>query len=299
MSAFRAVLWVVFGLLPLLVLARALLEGSVLVMALVWAFWQHLSLEAAAARLLQDPLPLGMAQLFALGTASFLALRVLGARPGARRAEFWHRPARRWNERAILWLLAALLGIGLQFVLIEYSARLGEMVPLFERDPAVEEAIARLTRIDGPYRALTVPLAIAIIAPLTEELLFRGVLLLYLGAGPVTLVLSSVAFGVFHVEPVAIAYAIPAGFVLGALAMRTRSIAASIVCHATFNSVPLVLASIGYEPERIATPLLLASLVLTVFAGSSIWYMSRHTPEAGSARGPIDNGPPGRMSHRS
>jgi len=82
------------------------------------------------------------------------------------------------------------------------------------------------------------------VAPVTEELLFRGWLLQDLKEQYGTrraLVWSSLLFGLVHVEPTAVLYATLGGLVLGAVALRTKSTLASIAMHAGVNALPLLL----------------------------------------------------------
>lgn len=83
-----------------------------------------------------------------------------------------------------------------------------------------------------------------VLAPFLEELLFRGILLLWLrrlfGPWPAIL-LSSAVFAVLHVDawPAPIPLFVLALF-LGYLTYRTSSLVAPIVLHATFNGVSML-----------------------------------------------------------
>jgi len=74
---------------------------------------------------------------------------------------------------------------------------------------------------------------------MSEELLFRGVLLPALGGGIPALVLSSVAFGLLHLSgrdhwPYAL-WAIVVGAVLGGSVLLTQNLLVSIVAHVVTN----------------------------------------------------------------
>ena len=96
--------------------------------------------------------------------------------------------------------------------------------------------------------ALVIVFAVAVVAPVIEELFFRGLLLPGLaeryGAG-LALTLTSLAFGVIHAEPAAILYATVAGLVLGAITLRTGSVLPAIAMHAATNAMPILV------PERL------------------------------------------------
>ena len=127
-------------------------------------------------------------------------------------------------------------------------------IPLAEVGNLVQEVwpvsfdeLARRHRLINPttwWGGVSVLIALVLVAPVTEELLFRGWLLQDLkeqyGTGR-ALVWSSLLFGLVHVEPTAVLYATLGGLVLGAVALRTKSTLASIAMHAGVNALPLLL----------------------------------------------------------
>ena len=124
-------------------------------------------------------------------------------------------------------------------------AELGNLVQ--EVWPLSFDELARRYRLINPtswWAGMSILLALVIVAPLTEELLFRGWLLQDLtmryGQTP-ALIWSSALFGLVHVEPSAVLYATVGGFVLGSVALRTKSTLASIAMHAGVNALPLLL----------------------------------------------------------
>ncbi len=127
-------------------------------------------------------------------------------------------------------------------------------IPLAEVGNLVQEVwpvsfdeLARRHRLINPttwWGGVSVLLALVLVAPVTEELLFRGWLLQDLKEQYGTrraLVWSSLLFGLVHVEPTAVLYATLGGLVLGAVALRTKSTLASIAMHAGVNALPLLL----------------------------------------------------------
>lgn len=124
-------------------------------------------------------------------------------------------------------------------------AELGNLVQ--EVWPLSFDELARRHRLINPtswWAGMSILIALVLVAPVTEELLFRGWLLQDLkeqyGEAP-ALVWSSALFGLVHVEPSAVLYATVGGFVLGAVALRTKSTLASIAMHAGVNALPLLL----------------------------------------------------------
>ena len=135
-------------------------------------------------------------------------------------------------------------------------------------------------------------LALVLVAPVTEELLFRGWLLKDLqqqyGKLP-ALVWSSLLFGLVHIEASAVIYATLAGLVLGAVALRTRSTLASIAMHAGVNALPLLLPVTlvrieGFntlDPEIVhISPWLLVVSLAGAFGAMLIVWRSTEDPEA-------------------
>jgi membrane protease YdiL (CAAX protease family) len=113
--------------------------------------------------------------------------------------------------------------------------------------PVSFDQLARVHRMVNPstwWAGVSALIVLVIVAPVTEELLFRGWLMRDLAAryGPrAGLISSSVLFGFAHLEPMAIVYATCAGLVLGAIAMKTNSTLGSIATHAGVNALPILL----------------------------------------------------------
>ncbi|MDA0748710.1 MAG: CPBP family intramembrane metalloprotease, partial [bacterium] len=88
---------------------------------------------------------------------------------------------------------------------------------------------------------------LSVMAPLTEEPLFRGVFQygLVRNYGPVRGVLAAaVCFGVFHLIPWQAAGATLIGLLIGIVVYRTGSLFAGIVMHAIWNLLPLLVISL-------------------------------------------------------
>ena len=87
-------------------------------------------------------------------------------------------------------------------------------------------------------------ITIVIIAPITEELAFRGLILDYLnhnyGKWP-AIIVSSILFGVIHIIPAAIVVATFGGLLYGWLRIKTDSLWPGILCHSLWNSFVFVM----------------------------------------------------------
>ena len=97
-------------------------------------------------------------------------------------------------------------------------------------------------RDEGPMLAVVAfALCVAIGAPIAEEIAFRGMAynaLAKRGLSTVWVIaITTVAFSLFHLEPVRAPILLASGLVLGLLRWRTRSLGAPIVAH-TVNNLP-------------------------------------------------------------
>lgn len=97
-------------------------------------------------------------------------------------------------------------------------------------------------RSEGPPITIVVfALLVALGAPLAEEIAFRGMAYNALAkAGLNTawvIAITTVAFSLFHLEPIRAPILLASGLVLGVLRWRTRSLGAPIVAH-TVNNAP-------------------------------------------------------------
>lgn len=85
---------------------------------------------------------------------------------------------------------------------------------------------------------------LAVLAPLLEEVLFRGaiqgVLMRYFGRPWPAIIVSALVFGVFHWNPIQVVYATLLGIVLGWIYYRTGSLMSVIVGHVLNNTLAVV-----------------------------------------------------------
>lgn len=232
---------------PRSVTPLAALTLTVASVALTYALFQaaiglqsiahSVSWDAARARVISDALGLALVQ-----AAAFALVLLFAARLYARDGE----PLRETlGLRAVPFhtvLLALVAGAALQFPLAELANLVQLVAPA---PPALVENQRALLDAASPLAAFAAFLSFVVVAPITEELLFRGIILrgvrVALGAR-VAIALSSALFALSHFGAVsAIAYALVAGIVLGAVVARTGSTLVSIALHAGVNAVPVLL----------------------------------------------------------
>jgi len=131
--------------------------------------------------------------------------------------------------------LAGLLwGLGLGGILAGSSQAISRWTPWGRR---LSRLLARIVGSLHPADALL----LSALSSFAEEIIFRGVILPYLG-----LVVSSILFGLAHVIPRKglwpwSLWALLAGLCLGWVALATNGLLASILAHFTVNAVGLLL----------------------------------------------------------
>ena len=89
-------------------------------------------------------------------------------------------------------------------------------------------------------------LGVAIVAPIFEEILVRGVIFNdFRKATPVwvALIIQALIFGIMHMNIIQGTYAFLLGLILGLLYLRYKSIIAAILLHTTFNLTSTLLSS--------------------------------------------------------
>lgn len=157
--------------------------------------------------------------------------------------------------------------------------------------PISFEELARRHRLINPttwWGGISALIALVIVAPLTEELLFRGWILRDLKTrygATAALIWSSSCFGLAHLEVSAVVYATLGGLVLGAVALRTGSTLGSIAMHAGVNALPLLLPvrviriegfnTLSQRVEHIAWWLLVLALCGAACTLALVWRATR------------------------
>ena len=182
-------------------------------------------------------------------------------------------------------------GMLLQLPLAELGNLAQEIWPMSFDDVARRHRLVNPTTWSG---GMSVLLALVLVAPVTEELLFRGWLLRDLEqryGTSAALLWSSALFGLVHLEASAIVYATLAGLILGSVALRTGSTVASIAMHAGVNSLPLLLPTtlvriegfntLDQQVEHISPWLLLLCLGGATLALTAVWRSTESVPPGG------------------
>jgi membrane protease YdiL (CAAX protease family) len=97
-----------------------------------------------------------------------------------------------------------------------------------------------------PGELATSLLVLAVLAPLVEELIFRGLLYGWIAGRWGTLVawlVSSITFAAAHYEPAHIILVLPLGLLFGYLRRRTDSLLPSLAAHVVNNGFAVLAAA--------------------------------------------------------
>ena len=141
------------------------------------------------------------------------------------------------------------------------------------RGPALEW-VGRALASASPLGLLLAVLVIGLLAPVGEELFFRGYMLTRLReawrAGPAILV-TALAFGLIHGESVHAVLAAGIGLFLGFVVERSASVWPAVICHVANNTVSVLLSAwVGSPPGRGVHAALVVGAGL-VFGASMVW----------------------------
>lgn len=148
-------------------------------------------------------------------------------------------PVAYWAKRLPLLIV---LGFALQFAVSGIIAVLSAAFP--SAFSAYRELIQSLAGNDVDWLTF---IAVSFLAPIGEELCFRGVTLNYARKGlPIkwAILFQAVLFGIYHLNVVQFFYAVIVGYLLGMLADQAGSVVPSIVLHMIINISAYLIPSV-------------------------------------------------------
>ncbi len=127
--------------------------------------------------------------------------------------------------------------------------------------------------------------SMVIVAPFTEELLFRGAIeghFLKQGKSPVfAIVVSSLFFGIIHGNPAQMPFAFLIGLLLGWLFYRTGSVVPGFICHVINNGIAVITMTC-YPQESNAetngTSEILSMVLAAAIFAVSFYYARKYFP---------------------
>ncbi len=122
-------------------------------------------------------------------------------------------------------------------------------------------------------------LAVGIIGPVFEEILFRGLIfgeLRKITRVRAALFIQAVLFGIYHLDIIQGSYAFLIGILLGYVYYRSNSIVAPMIVHATINTTSVILSRVvpGGGLDEWSAAIVAASVILFI-ASSAFILISR------------------------
>ena len=132
-----------------------------------------------------------------------------------------------------------IIAIGLTYLIAFSSSIISEILKLF----GIELNTTEITFGSSPFGVLATVASLSLFAPFFEELLFRGSI--YRNNEPMgqwfAIIISGVAFGLWHTNCVQTVYAAGMGIICCALYAKTRSVLPSMIVHFVINSIAAIL----------------------------------------------------------
>lgn len=115
---------------------------------------------------------------------------------------------------------------------------------------------------------IVMAVATVLIAPIVEEVIFRGLVLSRLKRvmpGWLSVVLSALLFGVCHGQAVWMAYAFALGLLFGVMTLRTGSIWPSLIAHVVFNGIGQALTGLSEQAAPIFMGCMMLAAIILFF----------------------------------
>jgi membrane protease YdiL (CAAX protease family) len=140
-----------------------------------------------------------------------------------------------------LFITIVITCVGLSIVLSEIDNLFQTLLPVTEFWAALLGSLFYTDEIIGSL------ILMVVIAPLTEEILFRKIMIdgfIRNYRAAVAMIVASILFGIIHLNPWQFIGAVVMGIYLSWLYLKTRSIFPCIFAHAVFNFLPLLTITI-------------------------------------------------------
>ncbi|MFA6308453.1 MAG: CPBP family intramembrane glutamic endopeptidase [Clostridia bacterium] len=169
------------------------------------------------------------------------------------------------------YLASVLLGISL---LLPISL----LIKLFSIDKLSSDSQELMNSIINGNSLFIAILGIGILAPIIEEVIFRGLILTELKkitAIPAAIIIQGMLFGIYHGNLQQAIYASVLGIVLGYVCVKTGSLFCSILVHIFFNTTSLLMDRVFSEivsevPNGASSVMFLSVSITFIFAGFTI-----------------------------
>lgn len=168
-----------------------------------------------------------------------------------------------------------LFGLSLNFVLEALLSLLSQINFLSK----IFEAYSQLANALFSGNFVLSLIAIGIVGPIFEEILFRGLVfgeLRKIAKLPLAILIQALLFGAYHLNAVQGTYAFLIGLLLGYIYYRSNSIIAPVIIHITINASSVILPQLisDSQLEKWSGVIIAASIILLIVTGAFI-LMSR------------------------
>lgn len=199
------------------------------------------------------------------------------------------------KEACFLFPLFGLGALGLSMLWMYLCQFLAQGIPLFHHAIEVYQELMQSLQAQGSGDWLINLLAVGVLVPIAEELLFRGVLISewkLCMPKSLAILLSALLFGIFHGNLIQSGYAFLLGLVLGVLYVWTESILYPILLHMFFNLIGGCLAdALQQMGERgafwmFALTLIQLGCFLLAIVGA-VWFYPRRRAARTIAKGSV------------
>ena len=164
----------------------------------------------------------------------------------------------------VISAMAVCLAVGMRFLVTAYYS-FSQNIEILKK--SIDEASAITPELTGMTSLVITLFSVVVIAPLFEELLFRGIIMrdfMKIMRPWAAITLQAVFFGAAHAVLFQSIFAFAVGIILGVVYYKTHSLKTVAICHGAFNiSVILAQNELGATESIIMTVI---GLVITVFA---------------------------------
>lgn len=143
------------------------------------------------------------------------------------------------NTNKSNYLLALMLGVSIWLFNMGFVSLLSEAGLFKNSFKALEDAMSFI----GVNNVVLSILVVGIVAPFSEELIFRGVIYNKLSKSmsiTATIIIQGILFGVYHMNLVQGLYASLLGIVFGYVTYKTKSIWPAVIMHMVNNAVSVI-----------------------------------------------------------
>jgi|ERR1043166_5011030 membrane protease YdiL (CAAX protease family) len=157
----------------------------------------------------------------------------------------------RWQVALAAGVFAACIFFPLGLMIQQIMGWLMENLPYFHVQPTPQQAVQTIRSANTWFDRITLAAATIIIVPISEEVLFRGILYTWirnLGFKKLALVGTSLAFAIVHFYVQGLPALFLLAIILGVLYERTGNLVAPIVAHSVFNTLNLIVLY-GFQNE--------------------------------------------------